>query len=565
MQRTRRFVLASGMASSSILALPPFARASSDPKAMSGFIDQVRGGVRQVMDKHGIVGASAALLVDGAPAWVECFGSTGGKTPKPVDRGTIFSLQSTSKNVCATAIMLGVQRGLLDLDRPLSAYLPDFTVNSRFEAEPVSAMSLRTLLSHRAGLTHEAPVGNNFIPESPSFEAHIQSIQHTWLRYPVGDRYSYSNLGFDLAGYVLQRESGMPYEECLRQWLFEPLGMPSTTASADVYVANLNRAVGHQPGFDEVPVRIPIIPSGGVYTSVDDFVRYTQFHLNRGKVGSSQLLAENLWQEMHTFRYGSDYALGVARIESRQRDRDSVAFTHNGGGFGMGSSFIYDPAEGLGWVVLFNGVTNNDASPLFDPVPGPILVARYGPLVAPPANTNPVKTLAPDLLQSRVGLWQGRVNRCEVTVVDGQLRLQFDDPNIGLNRLDFITDDEAWVVEGFYKGHSVRFHPPRGLEAQHFELPLGSHWDFIDGPSVPPGPVQSEYDDWLGDYEVYLWGKPAYPVKLSKKNGYIYFGDTRTSPFVPGVLFGGDGEALDLTGKIPSAASIRLARTTRTG
>jgi CubicO group peptidase (beta-lactamase class C family) len=120
--RTRRFVVAAGAASSSMLALPGFAASSGNASAVSGFTSQMHDGVRQTMDRHGIVGASAALIVDGAPVWTECFGTTGGPTPGPIDRGTIFSIQSTSKNVCATAIMLAVQRGLLDLDRPLSAY-----------------------------------------------------------------------------------------------------------------------------------------------------------------------------------------------------------------------------------------------------------------------------------------------------------------------------------------------------------------------------------------------------------------------------------------------------------
>ena len=554
MRRTRRSVLAAGIASSSLLALPRLAAAAEDTKAMDGFIDQARDGVRQTMGRHGIVGAAATLIVDGAPVWTECFGTTGGANSRPIDRATIFSIQSTSKNVCAVAVMLAVQRGLLDLDRPLTAYLPDFTVNSRLEADPVGAMSLRLLLSHHAGFTHEAPVGNNFIPESPSFEAHIRSIQQTWLRYRVGERYAYSNLGIDLAGYVLERAAGMPYAECLRQWLFEPLGMRSTTAATDVYVANPNRALGHAVGFDEAPVRIPIIPSGGVYTSIDDLVLYTQFHLGRGR----KLLNENLWQEMHAFRYGCDYALGVGRFERRFRDRDVVLFNHNGGGFGFGSCFYYCPAEGYGWLVLFNGVTKADPGPLFDPVGATVLEARYGPPAPPAPNPNPVKTLAPELLQSRVGLWMNGDAQCHAAVVDSQLRLDF---GAGAHRLEFITDDEAWVAEGPAKGSSVRFHPPSGLEAAHFELPIGTHWDFIDGPSVPPGPVQSEYDDRLGDYDIYSWGKPIFRVTLSKKNGYIYVNDQRATPFIPNVLFSGLGENLDLTGKVPTVRSIELTRT----
>lgn len=101
----------------------------------------------------------------------------------------------------AVAIMLAVQRGLLDLDAPITTYVPRFVVRSRFESNPQDRITLRLLLCHRAGFTHEAPIGNNYDPDFPSFEAHVQSISDTWLRFPVGERYRYSNLGVDLAGY----------------------------------------------------------------------------------------------------------------------------------------------------------------------------------------------------------------------------------------------------------------------------------------------------------------------------------------------------------------------------
>ena len=143
-----------------------------------------------------------------------------------------------------------------------------------------------------------------------------------------------------------------------------------------------------------------------------------------------------------------------------------------------------------------------------------------------------------------------------MTLVDGQLHLGEAD------RLEFISDNEAWVVAGPAKGNAVKFHPPSGLEPQYFEMPLGvQYWDFIDGTFLPPGPVKSEYDAWLGEYEIYSWDKPVAKMKLSKKNGYLYLDDTPSSPFVLGVLFGGDGEALDFNSVPPTFANIRLIRT----
>jgi len=529
--------------------------ALADPTT-ADFAAQARRGVEAILKARGIRGAAAALIVDGAPVWTEMFGETGGPSSRPIDPDTIFSLQSTSKNMAATAVMMAVQRGLVDLDRPLTDYLPDFTVNSRHEAEPQRRMTLRRLLSHHAGLTHDAPIGSNFTVEArPDFQAHIDSIQATWLRYPVGQRYAYSNLGIDLAGHVLERVTKLSYPEVLRRWIFEPLGMRNTTAEADLYEVSRNRAVGHDPGFDRIPVRIPIMPSGGVYSSISDMAKYAQFHLRRGASERSQLLHSSLWAEMHDARYGVYYALGVASPPLRLQRGDPTLYTHNGGGFGFGCCFFYCPAEGVAWIVLFNNSAGN-----FDAVmPKPLLEARYGPPLPLPQNPNPVIQLAPERLRSRAGLYMNRDSRCVVATLNGSLTLQFDDGS-GANRLAFASEDEGWFVEGPKRHRAVRFHPPTGLEAASFEFPEGDRWDFIDGPSVTPGPVGSEYDDQLGTYAIHVWDKPVARAILSKRNGWLYYNDIRLSPFRPGLLFGGTGEALDLRGAIPTARNILLHR-----
>ena len=80
--------------------------------------------------------------------------------------------------------------------------------------------------------------------------------------------------------------------------------------------------------------------------------------------------------------------------------------------------------------------------------------------------------------------------------------------------------------------------------------------------------MRSEYDERLGDYEIHIWGKPVSKVSLGKENGYLCGFDAasgrkfwRYTPFAPGLLFGADGETLDLTGEIPTAQNIQLIRT----
>jgi CubicO group peptidase (beta-lactamase class C family) len=562
MQVTRRTAALGAAAApllTSLASLP--VPASAKDAATELYIDQARREVTALMKAQFIPGAAAALIVDNEPVWMEAFGETGGLPSRPVDAETIFSLQSTSKTFCATAVMLTVQRGLVNLDAPLTDYLPQFIVNSRHEADPARRMTLRHLLSHRAGFTHEAPVGNNFAYDfdgpPPDFLAHVDSIQQTWLRYPVGARYAYSNLGIDVAGRVLEEVTGLPYPELLRRWIFEPLGMRRSTAAGQVYAKDPNRAVGHSFPFDRIPVRIPIVPSGGVYASLADMIRYTQFRLTRGRGPRGPVLDPKLWEEMHDFRYGADYALGIGLHDMRLRDRDVPVYTHDGGGFGFGCCFFYCPAEGVAFIVLYNrGVGGN----LFDAImPAPILQARRGPPLAPRPNPNPPVALAPTALAERAGLYMNQDSRCHAAVRDGALWLAFDN-GWGDNRLTFVGLEEAWVSEGPRFGETMRFHAAKGLMAPWFEAPGGVGWDYIDGPSVTSGPVGIEVDASLGTYQYEIWGKRVGKATLSRRNGWLYFDDIRAAPYVPGLFFSGQGEATDLRGPVPTARNIQLFR-----
>ena len=154
-----------------------------------------------------------------------------------------------SKVFTATAVMQAVQSGRLDLDVPITTYLPGFTVHSAFEAHPEQRITLRMLLSHTAGFTHEAPLGNNYEPEPGDFDAHVRSISDTWLRFPVGTGYAYSNLGIDLAGYILEQVSDKPFPVVMRDSLLAPLGMDHSTFDRAQVHATADRAVGHSAGW----------------------------------------------------------------------------------------------------------------------------------------------------------------------------------------------------------------------------------------------------------------------------------------------------------------------------
>ena len=200
-------------------------RMSARSDAADAVIDHYRREIPHLMEEQGIPGLAVAVVDDHGVVWSEGFGVADRHTSAPITPDTLFSLQSTSKTFTATAVLLAVQDGLLDLDEPITTYLPDFTVQSIFEDRPESRITLRHLLSHTAGFTIEAPIGNNWDGDAESFDAHIASISDTWLRFPVGSGYAYSNLGIDLAGDILQTVTGQAFADYVRDRLLEPLGM----------------------------------------------------------------------------------------------------------------------------------------------------------------------------------------------------------------------------------------------------------------------------------------------------------------------------------------------------
>jgi len=192
-------------------------------------------------------GAAIAVVDDKSVLWSEVYGHTSRAKDKAVTPRTLFSIQSMSKSFTALGVLMAIQDGLLDLDAPITDYLPDFSVRSRYEDRPERKMTLRHLLSHRAGFSHEAPVGSNYDSRPTTFEEHVLSISDTWLRYPVGYRYSYSNMGIDLAGYILEKKSGQPFAAYIRDKILIPLGMNDSTLDIATILKAENRAVGIWP------------------------------------------------------------------------------------------------------------------------------------------------------------------------------------------------------------------------------------------------------------------------------------------------------------------------------
>ncbi len=323
---------------------------------MRAVFDEYRQSIPKMMAEHKIPGLSIAVVDREGILWTAGFGYGDGRKI-PVTPETTFSIQSMSKTFTATAVMFAVQDELVELDVPITRYLPDFTVNSRYEDSPQDKMTLRHLLTHTAGFTHEAPIGNNRDARFPSFEDHVKSISDTWLRYRVGERYAYSNLGIDLAAYILQVKSGKPFAQYMKEKVFDPLDMPNSSVDMEFIRRHPNRAIGHQLHCKKVPLEIAMIGAGGVYTNANDLANFIQFNLNQGKKNNQTVLEENFIETMYTpLPVSKSYALGIV-INNK---KGYHILQHGGGGYGFITDMRWFPEYGIGVLILTNSTNHSN-------------------------------------------------------------------------------------------------------------------------------------------------------------------------------------------------------------
>jgi len=152
----------------------PSGHAKAIAAALSGWLPEQ-------MKERGVPGAVVAVVNRTGTVWEEARGVTDGPGSSPITLDTVFNIRSVSKNVTALGVLMAVQDGLVDLDAPISEYLPDFTVHSRFDEHPEKLITLRLMLAHRAGFTHDPPAhpsGTGLDADhSDYFQDYIDSIQ----------------------------------------------------------------------------------------------------------------------------------------------------------------------------------------------------------------------------------------------------------------------------------------------------------------------------------------------------------------------------------------------------
>jgi CubicO group peptidase (beta-lactamase class C family) len=530
----------------------------------SAIISEFRASIPKLMRAQRIPGVALAVVDNREMLWLASFGFTDDDRRIPITPDTLFSVQSMSKNFTAAAVLVAVQDGLLDLDKPIAEYLPGFIVNSRFEEHPERKMTLRLLLSHRAGFTHEAPVGSNYDFDSTSFPQHIASISRTWLRFPVGQRFSYSNLGIDLAGEILRLRSGVPFQQYLKQKLLDPIGMTASTFDKETIRLSPQRAIGHS-ALPRESLQIPMISAGGLYTSARELARYVQFHLNGGRTNGAALIDDELLRQMYAIpapfpRQTSGFGLGII-IE---RIHGAVRLGHSGGGFGFESNMVWYPAFRLGIAILTNSgnMDNTVAAPLPYEILDRFVETKLGHAFAKTEEEVQPETHGYQMPPLRQRTLAGQYL---LDFFGGPMTFTFQAGGLGIRRdgrfapVRWMSED-AGVVP--VNGRPVFLQFVRKADGTPLYVMRQNDGEFLDyneGVAVP-GPDKPEWRRYTGKYRIKQFGQPVEAFEVQIRNGNLLLENLKLAEYRPGLFFTPHGEALDFRSVTPTWRNIPLEK-----
>ncbi len=334
-------------------------RAPAAPLRLDGIGPLVDSVLARQLTERGLPGAGVAVVHAGRIVHAKGYGYADIARTSAVDaRRTLFRTGSAGKLFTWTGVMQLVEQGRLDLHQDVNAYL-DFAIPDTYPGRPVT---LHHLLTHSAGFEDRA--SGLFIRDAGDLQPlgrYLAGTVPARVR-PPGEVTGYSNFGAALAGYIVERTAGVPYEAYLEDNIFRPLGMSRSTArqplpaglAADMATGYSNSAGGNRPEPFEV---LQGVPAGAHAATVTDMARFMLAHLGDGRYDDGRILQPATVARMHQRQFANHPDLpGMAYGFYEQAWNGQRMIAHGGDTNWFHTDLVLLPGHGLGVYVAYNGV-----------------------------------------------------------------------------------------------------------------------------------------------------------------------------------------------------------------
>ena len=333
-------------------------RVDPGPERVTVDVEVLKAEIRKILDENRIPGASVALVDGDRTIWAGGVGTADVAGGVEVTPNHLFRIGSISKSFTALAVLHAAEGGLLDLDTPVRELAPEveFT-NAWEETHPVT---VAMVMEHTAGFDdiHFREYAKVDDPGMTLAEGLAYNPGSRVSRWRPGTHMSYSNSGPAIAAYVVEKITGKAFEDYVREHVFAPLGMDSSTFRFPRDAALLAKGYEadgvREAGYDHIIVR----PSGGMNASAREMARYLRMMINRGTLDGVRLLDPETITRMETptttlaARAGLTYGYGLGNFTSILNGH--LFHGHNGGITGFASTSAYSPQLGVGFFVSIN-------------------------------------------------------------------------------------------------------------------------------------------------------------------------------------------------------------------
>jgi CubicO group peptidase (beta-lactamase class C family) len=307
------------------------------------------------LERSDIAGTSVLVMKDGQVLFEKGYGFSNVKDKKPVDpNATIFRLASISKLFTWVSVLQLAEQGRVDIDSDVNRYL-DFQIRPAFD-KPVT---LRSLMTHTAGFEEKI---NNIIVLDPKKQPMLRDdLLHNQPRrlFPPGEVPAYSNYGVGLASYIVQRVSGEPFEQYVREHIFGPLKMTRSSFYQPIesplagFVSEgyrgdtTKKAVGFE--------MLNPVGAGGLSSTASDMGRFGQSLLNGGELDGARILKAETLAQMWTPQYRASEQMPPICMGFYQNWRNGLRWIgHEGDLIAFHSLFFVEPTQKIVLFVSYN-------------------------------------------------------------------------------------------------------------------------------------------------------------------------------------------------------------------
>lgn len=313
--------------------------------AISAKADQTDEYVRAQMRERHVAGAAIAVVKNGHIVKTEGYGLANVELNVPATKETVFEIGSVSKQITAAAIMLLVEEGKVNLDEKISKYLPQ-------TPDSWKNVSVRNLLTHTSGIKSYTGLSGFELTKRLKRDEFVKAIGAYPLEFEPGERWNYSNSGFNLLGFIIESVTGQNYWDFVQARIFKPLGM-THTANRDPQFIIPNRADGYEWENGKLVGRdydlTDVFSAGAIVSTVTDLAKWDA--ALRGDSFLKPASKTQIWTPV-VFNSGKPYPYGFGWNITEFRGHK--LFSHGGQTAGFAANISRYVDDNLTVIVLTN-------------------------------------------------------------------------------------------------------------------------------------------------------------------------------------------------------------------